>query len=254
MAVLWQKKIGNQHYEVRTAGKSRRLYKNGVCHSQFNPDNIITGSIWDLLLLPAFFQPENRIRQILVVGGGAVIKQLDTLLNPEAITGIEKDPLHVEIARKHFSLDLDNLELIESDAVTWLIENRKRKFDLIIEDMFTEDARSPVRAIHADNEWIETLVQRLSVRGILVMNFASAREFRESAVYCDMRIRNYFKSIFQLTLPTLNNYVIAMDKREVSQADIHKNIRSVPELERAILSRKLKYRIRKIRILKDRGT
>ncbi len=37
MAVLWQKKTAGQHYEVRTAGNSRRLYKNGVCHSQFNP-------------------------------------------------------------------------------------------------------------------------------------------------------------------------------------------------------------------------
>ena len=76
MAIIWQKKVRDNLYEVRSAGKSRRLYKNGVCHSQYNPGSIMTGSIWDLLLLPACYQTGVNYKKILVlgVGGGAVIR------------------------------------------------------------------------------------------------------------------------------------------------------------------------------------
>lgn len=253
MAVLWQKKYDNQHYEVRTAGNSRRLYKNGVCHSQFNPDSIITGSIWDLLILPVCYQPEITLQRVLVlgVGGGAVIRQLNGLFRPVSITGIEKDPLHLEIGRRYFGLDLENLDLVESDAVTWIEKNKSRKFDLIIEDIFTESSRRPVRSISAGKNWLNSLVKLLTRHGILVMNFASGDEFRESVVYRDMNVRNYFGSIYQLSTPTLDNRVIAMHKHPVLHTAIHRNITAIPELERAILSRKLKYRIRKVRQLRN---
>jgi len=45
MAIIWQKNIDGTKYEVRAAGKTRRLYTNGVCHSEFNPDKLVTGSI-----------------------------------------------------------------------------------------------------------------------------------------------------------------------------------------------------------------
>ncbi len=134
MAVLWQKKTAGQHYEVRTAGNSRRLYKNGVCHSQFNPANPVTGSIWDLLILPSCYQPETAPRRVLVlgVGGGAVILQLQELFNPELIIGVEMDPLHLDIARRFFGLGSDNVKLIRSDAVSWLRDACDQKFDLVI--------------------------------------------------------------------------------------------------------------------------
>jgi len=249
MAVIWQKKQAGQHYEVRKAGHSRRLYKNGVCHSQYNPHSILTGSIWDLLVLPALYQPDCKLRRVLVlgVGGGAVIRQLNALLQPEQIIGVEKDPVHLHIARRFFDLDAGNIELIEADAVDWLSTCKRKKFDLIIEDIFIEQRGRPMRAIDAGEEWCSVLAQRLSVRGTLVMNFASADEFRLSAVYRDMALRDRFASIFRLTAPALDNHVVAMHRVEISQRDIHRNIMAHPEPERAICSGKLKYRSSKLR-------
>ena len=45
MAILWQKIIKNTQYEVRSAGQTRRLYTDGVFHSQFNPQRAITGGV-----------------------------------------------------------------------------------------------------------------------------------------------------------------------------------------------------------------
>lgn len=248
MAVIWQKKLNGHHYEVRTAGRSRRLYKNGVCHSQYNPAAILSGSIWDLLILPAFYEQHSAFRRVLVlgVGGGAVIRQLNALAPPANIIGIEKDPVHLDIARRFFELDEENVELIEADAVAWLGTCRQMKFDLIIEDIFAESGGRPVRAISADVDWYQALFNRLSTRGRLVMNFANVREFRASALYREPALRNHFASIYQLTTPTLDNHVVAMHKLPVTQGDLHKNIMEHPELARAVYSRKLKYRARKL--------
>ena len=55
MAVLFEKVANGRVYQVRSAGNSRRLYTDGVFHSQYNPNHIITGSVWDLLFLPSQF-------------------------------------------------------------------------------------------------------------------------------------------------------------------------------------------------------
>jgi len=57
---------------VRSAGYSLRLYTDGVFHTQYNPGNPLTGHIWDLLMLPAFFYEPDTIKRVLVLGVGGV--------------------------------------------------------------------------------------------------------------------------------------------------------------------------------------
>ena len=56
MAIVWQRKIKGRDYQVRSAGKSLRLYTEGVFHTQYNPDHLLSGGIWDLLALPALMR------------------------------------------------------------------------------------------------------------------------------------------------------------------------------------------------------
>ena len=88
MSILWQKTAGQDRYEVRSAGRSLRLYRNGVLHTQYNPSRPIGGNLWDLLLDPAFFRSPEAIRRVLVlgVGGGAVIRLLNRFVRPDEIT------------------------------------------------------------------------------------------------------------------------------------------------------------------------
>ena len=111
MALVWKKKIRGANYEIRKAGNTTRLYTDGVFHSQFNPDNPITRSIWDLLMLPAYFYEPNTIKRILVlgVGGGSVIRLLHNYIQPDEITGIELNPVHVTIAKRFFGIDKINI-------------------------------------------------------------------------------------------------------------------------------------------------
>lgn len=248
MAVIWQKYINGRKYQVRRAGLTRRLYTNGVCHSEFNPARLVTGSIWDLLVLPAFFHAPGKIKRVLMlgVGGGASILQLHHLLQPAHITGLELDPVHLEIARRFFNVDITAVELHETDARDWLEQYAGEPYDMIIDDLFIDQAKEPVRAIEAKSEWFTLLLRHLSIDGQLIMNFGGHDEFKQSAYFRSRRIRKRFMTAFRLTSPLLENVVGAFMRMEIDSKILRKNIVSHPILGRALQSRQLRFRIRKI--------
>jgi hypothetical protein len=64
MAVLWAKNIAGTCYEVRTAGRTRRLYTDGVFHSQHHPERLFDGDVWDLLMMPALFHEPGHFKRV----------------------------------------------------------------------------------------------------------------------------------------------------------------------------------------------
>ena len=136
MALLWQQTIDDNHYEVRTAGGSVRLYRNGVNHSQWNPKRPLSGSIWDLITLPTLHRPLNSLEDVLILGFGAgsVGRQILELVMPKRIVGIEMDPIHLSIADGFFQCS-SGFDLIAGDAVDWVNESaEKASYDVIIDD------------------------------------------------------------------------------------------------------------------------
>ena len=249
MAILWTRCVDGVRYEVRSAGRTRRLYTNGVCHSEFNPAKIVTGSVWDLLFIPAYFAARGEIRRILVlgVGGGATLLQLRHLLKPRRIIGVDSDPVHLDIAARFFGADRDRITLKHADARAWLDRYSGRPFDLIIEDLFVDEGREPVRPVQVDHGWAKLLLRHLSARGLLVVNFGSSAELRGSALVSDKRLASGFGSIFRLTTINLDNAVGAFLRCPGTSAALRSNLRSEPLLSRALLNRSLRYRILSIR-------
>jgi spermidine synthase len=248
MAVIWQKYIEGTKYQVRKAGLTRRLYTNGVCHSEFNPDKLVTGSIWDLLILPALFYAPGKIKRVLMlgVGGGTSILQLHHLLGPDSITGVELNPVHLDIARRFFNVDVTSVELHESDARDWLSQYEGERFDMIIDDLFIDEGAEPVRAIEATSEWFTLLLKHLSIDGHVVTNFGSHEEFKDSACFRNRKIRKRFSAVFRLTTPLLENVVGVFMRSDVDSKTLRANINAHPVLGRALQSKQLRYRIRRM--------
>lgn len=247
MAVIWTRTTSDAHFEVRRAGRSIRLYTNGVFHSQYNPANPIAGTVWDLLLLPAFFHPSGTIRHALVlgVGGGAVIRLLRHCIQPEQITGVELDPTHIYIARRFFGITRHRAELIEADAVRWLRRYRGRKFDLIVDDLFGGVDGEPVRAVEADRAWLATLSRHLADHGVLVMNFVSTRKLREASQIMQQALPARFASAFRLGLPGYDNAVGAFIGQPVAARQLRQTLRKTRIPGATRLSR-LPFRIQRI--------
>lgn len=249
MALLWNKKTRNTLYEVRSAGRSLRLYTNGVFHTQYNPGQPLTGHIWDLLMLPAFFYPCGDIKRVLVlgVGGGAVMQLLRHFVRPVKIVGVELNPVHVYVAKRFFKLSGPDLQLVTADAMQWLRDYRGEKFDMIIDDLFTEENGEPVPVASANAEWFRLLGRRLSRQGMIVRNFTDRDEIKKSAGLTNKKISAGFASVFQFNATFNENFAVAYLKQSSNSRQLRKRLVQTPGLNPALKTSRLRYRIRQLK-------
>lgn len=245
MAIVWQQTIDGTCYEVRSAGQTRRLYTDGVFHSQYHPARNLAGGIWDLLWLPALFNSHDRIRRVLVlgVGGGTVINQLLRHVQPEEIIGVELNHVHLQVARRFFGVSKKVATLVQADAVQWMKNYSGPPFDMIIDDLFGEENGEPVRAVTANSAWCRLLLRHLDPAGMLVMNFIGVGELGESACLAIPGIAQRFRSVYRLSLPGYENAIGVFARPRLSLREINKNISSLP----GDIKGKTGYRIRRIK-------
>ena len=247
MALLWARDVGGTRYEVRCAGNTLRLYTGGVLHTEYNPTRAVTGSVWDLLMLPAMFYPEGSVRRVLVlgVGGGAVMHMLLRYVEPEEIVGVDLDAMHLKIAKQHFDLQDSRIQLRREDAKEWLTNYRSEPFDMIIEDLFLESNREPLRAIAVDFDWLNVLTRNLTARGCLVMNFISYAHLRCSAI-CAPGAERLFPSRYVLSTPATENRVAALFRARMDRALLRPRLRTTPVLRRCLERGQLRFLLRSL--------
>lgn len=246
MAVVWRKDADGVRYEVRRAGNTVRLYANGVLHTQFNPTRLLTGSVWDLLLLTALFVPRGQLRRVLVlgVGGGAVIRQLLQLFPGVEITGVELNPVHLSVAKRFFGLRDRRVTLVCENAITWAALYDGEPFDLVIDDLFGEDDGIPCRAVPADADWFDLLSSLLAREGVLAMNFDGARDVQLCGWSNDRDgvLRERFPAAVALASPTCENRVVAFLPAAATTADLRAAVAAEP----ALRGKLLRYRARRL--------
>ena len=248
MALVWSKQVDGTRYEVRSAGSSLRLYTDGVFHSQYSPKQILTGHVWDLLMIPAFFYPEKTVKRVLVmgVGGGSVLHQLRYFASPEKIIGVELNPVHLLVAQRFFNLKHKSIELIEADAIGWLQNYTGEKFDMIVDDVFTEKEGEPVSVVDANRKWFSCMLKHLNKEEVIVRNFLSKDALMASAGIANKTINSKFCSTFKLTSCLNENFVGVYCRRLVSARELRTNLIKTPKLNPQLKSCKLRYRINRL--------
>ena len=226
MAVIWETVERGDHYQVRTAGRSVRLYKNDVFHSQWNETRPLSGGVWDLLFVPSLFMPAESVKRVLVlgVGGGAVIRQYLTFSPIEQIVGVELDPVHLKVATDYFGVNQSTVELVCADAVEWVKDYRGPGFDIVIEDLFTELDGEPVRVEEATADWFRQLRKLLRAGGSLIINFEDPAQLRDSGQAYIEAIADSPDHRFGLTLPTYGNCVGVFLATQGNPVNLRKNL------------------------------
>ena len=171
MALLYSEVSRGVTYEVRNAGRTRRLYTNGVLHTQYNPGRLWGNGIWDALAYPALLAGHNEPRiLVLGLGGGAVLHVLHELLTPRALVAVEIDPVHVDIAQQWFDVNRTGVEIHEADAFAWTRRCR-RLFDVVIDDVFVHQAGAdPYRPVASELAWRRQAESLLHSNGVLIRN------------------------------------------------------------------------------------
>lgn len=249
MAVIWQKRVDGKHYEVRAAGQTRRLYTDGVFHSQYNPKRSLTGNVWDLLSLPSFFLAPSQLQRALVlgVGGGTVIRQLRHWYPDLQVTGIELNPTHLDIARRFFDLEDDAVTLIEADAIDWMQIYDDEPFDLIVDDLFFEEDGEPCRAVSANRHWLQSMTAALSPHGMLSMNFIASTDLRASAVFHNKSLQARFQNVYRFMTPLYENNIGVFLSQPCSLNQWRQRVNEQWPLRLEFADNQGKYQIRKLR-------
>lgn len=240
MALIYQKQIGDSHYEVRSAGASLRLYSNGVLHSQYNPNAPVGGTIWDLLLLPGFFKdtPPKRIL-VLGLGGGTIVHLLKTFFPQSSLTCVELDQQHIHIAKQYFLIPNHQVNIIHGDAYEYL-SNTAETFDWIIDDVFQHVSGEPIRG-KSLQDIFPLYLYKLAKQGMLSANLIGIEQYKQMKSFAGQ-----FSQGYQFNHPMYENRIICLSNTMCSTAQFRLNLKQFKVLDQSRKSCKLNYRLRKL--------
>lgn len=148
-------------------------WNNGQLVLDSKNTNYSYGSLQRILRKGLHYIGFERIKgfsEILVLGvaAGSVIKTLTEEIHFRGnITGVEIDPAAIEIANKYFDLDkIHNLEIVIDDAFEFVLKTKK-KYDLIIIDIF-RDTEMPNFLF--EDFFINRINFLLNVNGFILFN------------------------------------------------------------------------------------
>jgi len=229
MAVIWQQTIEGNHYEVRTAGASIRLYRNSVNHSQWNPNRPLAGCIWDLITLPTLHRPAGNLKDVLILGfgAGAVGRQIQELIQPKRIVGLEIDPIHLSIADGFFECT-EGYELIAADAVEWVHEGAgEGRYDVIVEDLYAEEEGIPVRCVPMDTEWCEALCRLLKPGGMLIFNMIEPDKVAHLPLFKAPQLSQKYSEVLRYQIDGYENRIIAFSEQVFDDVSLLKNLKGI---------------------------
>ena len=229
MAILWSRTIEDNHYEVRSAGATLRLYRNGVNHSQWNPNRPLSGCIWDLIALPALYRPKGTVQNVLMLGfgAGAVANKLRALIDPEQIVGIELDPVHLSIADGFFDC-AEGCELLAADAVEWAPSaDAAQGYYLILDDLYSEEDGIPFRCAPLDVDWFNTMAGLLRPSGMLVLNLVEPEKVPHLAAIVDPKLRQRFPHVKVFRMEGYENRIVAFSATELDEACFQEQLQAI---------------------------
>ncbi|WP_269523219.1 hypothetical protein [Coraliomargarita parva] len=229
MAIVWQRNIEGNYYEVRTAGATLRLYRNGVNHSQWNPNRPLAGCIWDLITLPALHRPVGSLREICILGfgAGAVGRQMRELIQPDRIVGVDLDEIHLSIADGFFDC-AEGCELVAADAVEWVRSGScEGQFDYVVDDLYAEENGLPVRCAPLDAEWAESMVSLLKPEGMLVYNLVEPEKVKHLPPFKRADLRKRFPHAMVCLIEGYENRIVAFSPVELDKDTYKAQLRAI---------------------------
>ena len=186
----------------------------GAIHACMHRKRFLTGLAWDLIAAAALLHGNGRPKSILMLGvaGGTALRTLRHLLPDAELTGIDLDAELIELAEEEMDLSGTGARIEIADAYAWMKSNR-RKFDVIIDDLYLAGDEDVFRAAECDGGWLSLVRKSLAPGGILALNLVTGSGHRAKQTATRKRLAALFPTVRSLTTPdSLNEVLVAGEK------------------------------------------
>lgn len=176
---------------LKTFGMGTYIQSNGLTQS-----GGIVETIWKQTL--RFLNHKSPIINhclILGLGGGTVAKLIRKNWPEAKITGVEIDPIMIELGKKYFDLDKVGVEIVIKDAFEYFNHQPStinHHFDLIVVDLYNGD-QFPKQ--FESDKYISLVGSHLSKSGIAVFNRLYYGEKRPLAVKFGNKMEKIFSKV-----------------------------------------------------------
>lgn len=156
-----------------------------------------SGGVVEKIWREALKNIEGDFEDILILGlgGGSVAKILRNEFRGAKITGVEIDPVMVEMGQKYLGTKELDVEIVIDDAYSFLLKNKNKKFDLIVVDIYQGKTYPSFFESDEFLDLVRTVLARGS--GTLVFNrlYTSDAGVRKSAVKFGERLEKKFSKV-----------------------------------------------------------
>jgi spermidine synthase len=212
-SLLFEKDSAYHYIQVVQDGSRTELILNEgqAVHSIYDTRSLLTGGPWDYFALGSYFRPAQATEPvpqrvaILGLAGGTAARQMTAAYGTSVdITGVEIDPVILDVAHRYFHLNEPNVHPIVQDARYWLATERSR-YDVIVMDAY----RQPYIPFHlTTREFFQLVANRLTPGGAAVVNAGrTATDYRlVSALASTMSA--VFPNVYLVDVPTFGNTLV----------------------------------------------
>jgi len=174
---------------------------------------------WDYPVVASVFN-KNSIKDVLILGlaAGSTARSFFGAIPNVEIDGVEIDPLVVEIGKKYFDMNFENLNTIITDGRLF-VKTTQNNYDIIVVDVFRDSYIPPhMVTVEFFNE-IKSILNQNGTLSITVV--AKENDFID---YLANTILQVFPNVYTLKIPNTQNYLLFGSLNDFMLEDLKKLI------------------------------
>jgi spermidine synthase len=232
--LVYEKESAYGYIQVVREGTRTELILNEgeAVHSIYDPTTLLTGGPWDYMLIGDAFRAAQSTEvspkdvAILGLAGGTAARQYAAAYGDSVqITGVEIDPVILDVAHRYFHLDEPNVHPVVADARYWL-DTQAAQYDVIVMDAY----RQPYIPFHlTTREFFSEVRDHLRPGGVAVVNAGrTATDYRLVDALASTMAAVY-PTVFLVDVPDFANTLIYGTTEPVSLTDVEHNLSLVHE-------------------------
>lgn len=150
--------------------------------------------IWKITLKK--IKNQLKVNKCLIVGmgGGGIAKLVRQYWPDSEITGVDIDPVMVELGRKYLNLDQAGAKVVIADAYDYMVDTYKKnkKYDLICIDVYVQ--RLVPQKFNSE-DFIELIKKALTTEGLAIFNRLYGKEDKEDVESLHRKLIHAFKKV-----------------------------------------------------------